>query len=164
MKSSGVKMRIRGLNLVLRGLAATVLLVVALLVGVSLFWWFPPKPVYTLTVLNQGHLGIVGGYLSGDSIWRPVGPVVSGRATAFDFEGCSGRERDNYRLHLVRSDSSRVTVEIGWITGDWDASSLSHDAVIIPSDSAVVCSLVHPMVSQNELMRLLRQKQLIDRP
>lgn len=126
--------------------------------------WFPPKPVYSLIVYNQGALEIVGGYLSGDSLWRPVGQVLPGRATDFVFVGCGGRDDADYRLHLVRSDSSRVTVQVGWISGDWTISTLSHDISVIPNDSAAVCSLIVPMYKQNEFRRLLRSARLIDYP
>ena len=165
MTRSPLESALRLMGRVLPTIAGLLLLLVAGCAG--LFWLSfgcHPQPIYSLIVYNQGDLEIVGGYLSGDSLWRPVGQVLPGWATEFVFEGCSGRDDADYRLHLVRSDSSRVTVRVGWITGDWDASSLSHDISVVPSDTATTCGRVLPMYKQNELRHLLHAKHLLDYP
>lgn len=159
--------RLRKVLLVTVSLLAVVAGLPVLLGGMWVAAWvwvvlFPPTPEYTLTVHNRGQLEVVRGYFTGDSLWRPVGGIRPGRATAFLLRGSSGREDLDYRLHLVRSDSSRVTVEIGWVTGDWSLSSMDHDAAVIETDTSRIVGRVIPMDRQNVLMSELRGKRLID--
>lgn len=136
---------------------------VAVLVGlVTWYWMNPPRAHYTLLVYNEGRVPIVGGYLAGDSLWRPVGDVRLGRARAFTFWDIPDRDDLDYSLNLVRSDSSRVAVRIGWIDGVWAFGTLEHFVAEIPSDSSRSVGVVQDLDRQTKLERGLKARGLID--
>lgn len=118
------------------------------------------EPEYHVTVVNEGRLAITGGRLEGDSYMRPVGTVPAGKASVFYF-GNTGAHGADYRLKLVREDSSRVTVNIGWTPEDWDMSLGSHGLSIIPNDTVQSIELVRPMKLESSVMRELKRKGLI---